>query len=190
VTLTDVILALLHGVVTPRNRRRYHHGGWRHRRSVLTPAPPKQSPPLAAPHCRVLERPPSPSPDWPAYRPMEPSDPDTSPWGCRGRSCAIHGWGCPNRVAPVQGPLSSSRQGEEERSEEEEDECRIIVITGPVGAPVIRCTAHISIGPRGRLQGPLAPQTETPTTSTSPTLAAPPVLPSPKAGSSGFGTLS
>jgi hypothetical protein len=65
---------------------------------------------------------------------MELSDLDASPWGRRGRSCAVHGWGCPNQVAPAQGPSSSSRQGEEEGREEEDDEHRITHLhwsTGP-----------------------------------------------------------
>jgi hypothetical protein len=138
--LTNVILALLHKVATPCRRRRCRRGGQGHRRPILDPAPPHQPPPLAVPHRCVLERPPSPSPDRPSYRPMEPSDPNTSPRGHRGRPCAVHGWGCPNRVAPAQGPSSSSCQGEEGR-EEEENECRITIVTGPVGAPVICQTA-------------------------------------------------
>jgi hypothetical protein len=31
---------------------------------------------------------------------MEPSDPDTSPWGRRVGPCAVHGSACPNWVAP------------------------------------------------------------------------------------------
>jgi hypothetical protein len=62
--------------------------------STAADPPPPSSP--ARP--RVLERPPSPSPDWP----VEPSGTDTSPQGNRGCSCAIHGWGgCPNPVALV-----------------------------------------------------------------------------------------
>jgi hypothetical protein len=55
-----------------------HHSLW-----------PRHATPL--PH--ALEWPPSPSPNRLTYRPMEPSDPDASPWGCRGQSCAVHGWG-------------------------------------------------------------------------------------------------
>jgi hypothetical protein len=97
--------------------------------------------------------------------------------------------GCTDPRALVIEPL-----GEEEGREE--DECRIAVVTSPVGVPVIHQTTHISIGPRGRPQGPLAPQTETalPTSPTSLTLAAPPqpssVLPSPEAGPSGSDTQS
>jgi hypothetical protein len=147
--LTDAILALLHAVAAPHHRRCGRRGGRCHRRPVLAPAPPQQPPPSTAPHRRVLERPPSPSLDRPAYRSMEPSDPDASPWGRRGRPCAIHNWGCPNRVAPAQGPSSSSSQGVEERREEENDECHITVVTGPVGAPTIHQTTLISIGPHG-----------------------------------------
>jgi hypothetical protein len=46
---------------------------------------------------------------------MELSDLDASPWGRRGRPCAIHGWGpCPNRVALGLGSTLSGRQGEED----------------------------------------------------------------------------
>jgi hypothetical protein len=96
--LTDLILALLHSVAGPRHHRHGRRGGRCHRCSAPAPAHP---PPLpSAPPCSwVLERAPSPSPDWPTYRSMEPSDPNTSPWGPRGRSCAVHGWGpCPNRL--------------------------------------------------------------------------------------------
>jgi hypothetical protein len=34
--------------------------------------------------------------------------------GSSGRLCVIHGWGCPNRVTSVQGPLSLIHQEEEE----------------------------------------------------------------------------
>jgi hypothetical protein len=191
--LIDVILALLCAVAAPRSRCHGCHGGLCHRRSILTPAPPEQPPSSAAPHHRVLERPPSPFPDRSAYRSMEPSNPDTSSWGHRGRPCAVHGWGCPNRVALAQGLSSSSRQGEEGR-EEEDDEHRITVVTGPVRALVIHRTVRISVGPCGRPHGPLAPHIETTpsTSSTSPTLAAPPppplTLPSPEASPSGSGT--
>jgi hypothetical protein len=40
--------------------------------------------------------------------------------------------------------------------QEEDDERRISVVTGPIGAPVIHRMARISIGPRGQPQGPLA----------------------------------
>jgi hypothetical protein len=82
---------------------------------------------------------------------MEPLDLNASPWGRRGRLCAIHGWGsCPNQVASVHGPSSLGRQGEEgEEQEEEEDEHRITVVTDPVGASAIHRTTRISIGPRG-----------------------------------------
>jgi hypothetical protein len=92
----------------------------------------------------------APVPFPPPYQPMEPSDPNTSPWGRLGRSCAIHGWGaCPNRVAPAHKPSSSNHQGEEEE-EEEDDARRITVVTDPIGASVLCRTVQISIGPRGR----------------------------------------
>jgi hypothetical protein len=124
----------------------------RHRRGqILTPAPPLQPASSTVPHHHVLERPPSPSPERMAYRPMEPLDPDTSPWGHRVGLCAIHGWACPNRVAPAQGLSSSGIQGE--GREEEADERRITVVTGPVGAPAVHRTTCITIGPRGHPQG-------------------------------------
>jgi hypothetical protein len=52
------------------------------------------------PRVRVLERPPSPSHDPLAYRPMKPSDPAASPWGRREPPCTVHGRGlCPYPVA-------------------------------------------------------------------------------------------
>jgi hypothetical protein len=73
-----------------------------------------------------------------------------SPWVRWGQPCAAHGWGsCPNRVAPVHGSSSLGRQKGEEGGEEEDDERRIMVVTGPVGAPTILRTARISVGPRG-----------------------------------------
>jgi hypothetical protein len=177
--LTDLVLALLHAVVGPRNCRHGRRGGRRHRRPILAPAPPPPPLPSVVSHRCVLERPLSPSLDRSTYRPMEPSDPDASPWGHWGRPCAVHG------------PSSSGRQGEEEGGEEEDDECHITSVTGPIGVSVIHRTTHISVGPRGRPQGTLAPQTET-TPPTSPTLAAPPppppALPSPEADPSGSGT--
>jgi hypothetical protein len=119
---------------------------------------------------------------------MEPSDPDASPWGRRVGLCAVHGWACPNRVTPAQGPSSLGNQGEEGR--EEADEHHIMVVTALVGVPTIRRTPHITIGPRGRPQGPLAPRTKPspPPSPTSPTLVVPPpTLPSTEAVLSGFG---
>jgi hypothetical protein len=88
--------------------------------------------------------------------------------------------------------LSSSHQGEEEGGEEEDDEHRISVVTGLVGAPMIYWMTHISIGPRGRPQGPLKPRTiTTPPTSPIPSLIAPgppPTLPSSEANPSGSET--
>jgi hypothetical protein len=67
VNLIDVIVALLHHVTGPRHRQCGHHGGRRQRR------PTSALPPLAfAPsNPRVLERPPSPSPDRPAGVPTD-----------------------------------------------------------------------------------------------------------------------
>jgi hypothetical protein len=65
----------------------------------------------------------------------------------------------------------------------------------PLGAPVIRRTTRITIGPRGRPQGPLAPQTEPspPSSPISLTLATPPppplALPSLKVSLSSSGML-
>jgi hypothetical protein len=145
--LTGLVLALLHAVAAPRHRGRSRRGGWCHRRQILTLAPPHQPPTSAAPHRCVLERPPSPSPDRPAYQQDEASDPDASPWGHQDRLCAVHGWGCPNRVALAQGPSSSSH--EEGGREEETDERRITVVTDLVGVPVIQRMTRITIGPRG-----------------------------------------
>jgi hypothetical protein len=97
----------------------------------------------------ALKQPLSPSLDRLKYWPMEPSDPDTSPWGRHGQPCAVHSWGpCPNWGAPAHGPSSLSHQGEEE-GEEDEDDAHTVVI-GPIGAPAIRRMARISIGPWGR----------------------------------------
>jgi hypothetical protein len=141
--LTDLIFALLNRVARPHHRR---HGGQCHRR----PRPAPSIPPLASapPRSRVLERPPPPSPDRPAYRSMEPSYPDASLWGRRGRPCAVHGWGpCPNRVALAHGPLSSGQQGE---AVGEEDELhQILTVTGLVQASLTHRMARISISPRG-----------------------------------------
>jgi hypothetical protein len=80
--LTDLIVALLDEVIGPCHCR--GRGGQRHRRTTVAPASPPQLPPSAAPHHRVLERPPSPSSDRVVYQPIEPSDLDTSPWGRAG----------------------------------------------------------------------------------------------------------
>jgi hypothetical protein len=185
-------VALLHEVTGPHHRRCGCHGGRCHRRTVAAPTSPPLLPPSVAPHHRVLERPPSPSPDRPVNRPMVLSDPDTHPRCRQGGTCAIHGWDCSKRVTLLHDPSSSSCQGEEEGGEEDDDERRISVVTGPVGAPIIRRTACISIGPWGRPEGPLAPQTATtPPTSPTPSLTAPgppPTLPSSEASPSGSET--
>jgi hypothetical protein len=114
------------------------------------------------------------------------SDHNAHPRGHQGGTCAIHGWDCPNRVAPIHDPSSSSRWGEEEGGEEEDDKHRISVVMGSIGASVIHRMAHMSISPQGRLQGPLAPQTTTTLpTSPTPSLATagpPPALPSSEVG--------
>jgi hypothetical protein len=75
---------------------------------------------------------------------------------------------------------------------EEEDECHISVVTGPIGESVIHRTARISISPWGRPQGPLAPWTTTmPPILLIPFLTAsglPPAILSSEAGPSGSGT--
>jgi hypothetical protein len=167
--LTDVILALLHAVAAPCHCHRGRHGGRCHRRLVLTPAPPHQPPPSAALHHHVLERP----------RPLPLTGRLTSRWSPRTRT-------------PLQEVSRGGRQGEEGR-EEEDDERRVTVVTNAIGTSMIHRMARITIGPRGRPHGPLAPRTE-PSPSSSPTsltLAAPPppVLPSPEASLSGFGML-
>jgi hypothetical protein len=130
--LADLVLALLHAVAAPTPPL------WSPWRTVPPPSNPCPCTTTAtvvfgcATPPRVRESP-VPFPERPAYRPMEPSDPDASPWGRRVGLCAIHGWACPNRVAPAQGPSSSSIQGEKEGREEEADERRITVVTGPVG---------------------------------------------------------
>jgi hypothetical protein len=182
----------LQQVTGPRRRRcRGHRGGRRHRREVVAPADPPSPPPSVVPHRRVLEWPPSPSPDRPVNRSLL-SDPDTHPRGHQGRPCTVHGWDCPNWIALVHDPSSLRHQGEEEGGEDEDDECQILVVVGPVGAPMISRTACISIGPRGRPQRPLAPRTTTmPPTSPTPSLATlgpPHALPSSKDGPSGSGT--
>jgi hypothetical protein len=113
--LIDLVLALLHSVAGSRHCHHGRCGGRRHRHPISASAPPPPQP-SGTPHPRTLERPPSPSPNRPTYRPLEPSNPDTSPWGRRIRPCAVHGWGpCPNRVAPMHGPSSSSHQGEKKK---------------------------------------------------------------------------
>jgi hypothetical protein len=75
------------------------------------------------PRVRVLERPPSPSPDPPTYRPMKPSDPAASPWDRREPPYAVHGTGpCPYPVAQWQPMFSSPDKGEGEEEVIEEEE--------------------------------------------------------------------
>jgi hypothetical protein len=57
--------------------------------------------------------------------------------------------------------MTLHQSGEEEGGEDEDDEHQISVVTGPVGALVICRMTRISIGPRGRPQGPLALRTAT-----------------------------
>jgi hypothetical protein len=131
------------------------------------------------PRVSVLHRPPSPSPEPPAYWPMEPSDTTTSPRGHREPPCAIHGSGpCPYPVALRRSVLSSPslREGGEEGEEgvaaaegvnevavavEDDDDDLVEVI--PVPASPARSTykqmTRIRIGPRGRPTGTLASRT-------------------------------
>jgi hypothetical protein len=138
------------------------------------------------PRVRVLERPPSPSSDPPAYRPMAPSDPAVSPWGHRQPPCTVHGMGpCPYPVVQWQPVFSSSGDGEgeeeddqatgeEEEEEEEEEEDDVVVVTvvdkddkpikvisvpesTPPRSPY-KQMARIRIGPRGRPTGTLSPR--------------------------------
>jgi hypothetical protein len=116
---------------------------------------------------------------WRGPRPLPLTGRLTSRWSPRTRT-------------PLQEVSRGGRQGEEGR-EEEDDERRVTVVTNAIGTSMIHRMARITIGPRGRPHGPLAPRTE-PSPSSSPTsltLAAPPppVLPSPEASLSGFGML-
>jgi hypothetical protein len=176
--LTDLIVALLHEVADPRHHRCDHRGGRRHRHTVVAPASPPP-PPLPSVDATTT------------LLPMELSDPDTHPRARHGGSCAVHGWDCPNWVAPVHDRsfvIEPSGGG----GEEEDNEHRISVVTGLVGAPMIYWMTHISIGPRGQPQGPLKPRTiTTPPTSPIPSLIAPgppPTLPSSEANPSGSET--
>jgi hypothetical protein len=140
---------------------------------------PSHQAPTGAPNprVRVLEQPPSPSPDPLTYRPMEPLDLTDSPWGRQEPSCAIHGTGpCPYPVTQWQ-PVSSSPGrggGEEEVTAEEEEENDMVAVTvvdkddelvevipvpesTPPRSPY-KQTARIRIGPRGRPTGTLAPR--------------------------------
>jgi hypothetical protein len=131
VTLVNSILQILDEVGQGRTSRRQcrpcHHG-WRgvpvhqqepgvtldrewHHRTEEDPreGPSRQAPADAHnPRVRVLERPPSPSPDPPAYWPMELSDPGTSLRSHWDTPCTIHGWGsCPKPAASRRLNLSS-----------------------------------------------------------------------------------
>jgi hypothetical protein len=117
------------------------------------------------PRVRVLERPPSPSPDPPAYWPMEPSDPATPLRGLREPPCIIHGWGpCPYPVVMRQTELSSPSpiEGGEEvtiaKGEEEEDPVEVIlVLNSPLRLTPTRM-ARIQVGTQGRPTRILAPR--------------------------------
>jgi hypothetical protein len=84
---------------------------------------------------------------------------------------------------------SNGSSGWAMRREDEDDNRRISVVTGPVGQPVMRQIARISIGLRGRPKGPLASRAvTTPPGSPTPTLVVPgppPALPSSEAEPSG-----
>jgi hypothetical protein len=146
--------------------------------------------PSAMPHRRVLERPPSPSHDRSTYRPMEPSNPDTSPWG-RDHLPSTVGGRAPTKLHWSTCLHYRVVRGKEEGEQEGNERC-ITMVTSPIGALRICRTTRISISPWGRPQGPLVPCTATmPPTSLTPSLAMPPpppVLPSPEAGPSGSGT--
>jgi hypothetical protein len=132
---------------------------------------------ISNPRVRVTPQPPSPSPAPPAYWPIEPSDPTTSPWGHREPFCAIHDLGpCPYPVALRRSVLSSlslregEREGEERvvdvegvvevtAVEEEDDDESVEVILmpeSPPRRPAYKQTARIRIGPWGRPTGTLA----------------------------------
>jgi hypothetical protein len=64
----------------------------------------------------------------------------------------------PGCIGPWPIVIGPSGEGD---GEDEDDERQISVVTDPVGAPVIHRTTRISIGPRGRPQGSLAPRTAT-----------------------------
>jgi hypothetical protein len=68
--------------------------------------------PSASTHSRVLERPPSPSPDRPEYWPMEHTHADASPRAHWGHLCVVHSWRlCPNPVARTVVPSSLGHEG-------------------------------------------------------------------------------
>jgi hypothetical protein len=90
--------------------------------------------------------------------------------------------GCTGAQALI---IGSSGEAE---GEEEGEAHWILVVTGLVQASLTSRTARISIGKRGRPQGPPASRTTTPPTSSTPSLAVPPSLPSIEADPSGSGT--
>jgi hypothetical protein len=81
--LTDMVVALLHQVASPRHRCHGRHGGRHHRCQAPAPTPSTSTPS----NPRFLERPLSPSLDRLTYRSMEPSDHDASPSGRHGHPC-------------------------------------------------------------------------------------------------------
>jgi hypothetical protein len=122
-------------------------------RSPWWPAPPSSYPytpqPSASPtpNPRVLERPPSPSPNRPVYRPMDPSYHDASPRGCHGLPCVVYGWGpCPNPVTLMIRSLSRGREGEEEEGEGEEEPRWISVVPSLLQRSLTRQTTRKTVG--------------------------------------------
>jgi hypothetical protein len=131
------------------------------------------------PRVRVLEWPPSPSPDQPAYRPMAPSDPVVSPWGRQQPPCTVHGMGpCPYPVVQWQLVFSSLGDGEGEEEddqatgEEEEDDVVVVTVVDKDDEPIkvipvpestpprspYKQMARIHIGPRGQPTRTLSPR--------------------------------
>jgi hypothetical protein len=184
--LTDLIMALLHEVDGPHHCCCGHCDGRCHRRTIIALHPHH--------HRRfrhIIEC-------WSGPRPLPQTGWRTGRWSPQ-TSMPLHGVAGAGHVPSMVGgrsPTELSRSTglhhraiREEGGEEEDDERRIMVVTGPIGALAIRQMAHISVGPRGWPQGPLAQRTETtPPTSPTPSVAAPgppSALPSSEAGPSG-----
>jgi hypothetical protein len=129
---------------------------------------PPSLPPQSLLRPRVLERSPSPSSDWSVYRPMEPSNTDTSLGGHWSHRYTIHGWGPrPTRVAQTGGSMSSGRQGQQD---EEEDVTEVTVVPMLLHGPLARHRARKTAGLKGRPRGTLAAPrfTTLPTSDTTP----------------------
>jgi hypothetical protein len=114
------------------------------------------------PRVRVLEKPPSPSPDPPVYWPIELLDLATSLRGCREPPCIIHSWGPhPYLVASRRLRFSSSGHGEGgegNADDEEEDPNEIFSVLDSPLRPGPRHTARIQVGVQGRPTRILAPR--------------------------------